>query len=159
MWIKMLRREELKVRVDGKSFHNLDHYQRQVKYIGHKAHPYDSFVLDHLEYDENGEPIVVNFQPITCPYITIPPVAKRKIRIPVSRLREEVEFLREGLRKYREKKRWERPYRKESDYKIFDPKEMKIEGLLKQRTRILEFDIDMPKRIREKYSGLIVDNS
>ena len=80
--------------------------------------------------------------------------ATRRIRIPISKLREEVSKLERALWKVLEDESNVRTIGEGQIQLRVNEQADRIRGLIKQRKDYLHFNLDMPKELESHYSGL-----
>ena len=88
--------EDVRIQVGNRSYHNLAHYSPNVKFTGPSIYgAFNSFTPEIFQYDESGKPDVAKFMPAFAGVGN----ATRRIKIPISRMREEISELERELSK------------------------------------------------------------
>lgn len=135
--------EDVRIQVGNRSYHNLAHYSPNCRYTGPSIYgAFNSFTPDIFEYDKSGKSSVAKFMP------TFAGVgrAKRRIRIPIPKLREEVSELERALWKALENESNVRTIGEEGQIQLrVNEPAVRIRELLEQRQDFLHFYVDMPK--------------
>ena len=143
--------EDVKIQVGNRSYHNLAHYSPNCRFTGPSIYgAFNSFTPDFFEYDESDEPVVAKFMPAFAGVGR----ATRRIRIPISKLREEVSKLERVLWKVLEDESNVRTIGEGQIQLRVNEQADRIRGLIKQRKDYLHFNLDMPKELESHYSGL-----
>ena len=152
MFSKEMLIEDVRIKVGNRSYHNLEHYSPNWISTGPSIYgAFNSFRPDIFENDESGEPVVAKFRE---PIVTGTGKGTKRIKIPISRMREEVSELEDALREAVDDESninivGEGKYQ----FRVNEQAE-RIRGLIKQRRDFLKMYIDMPKELEQKYSGL-----
>lgn len=143
--------EDVKIQIGNRSYHNLSHYSPNAKLTRPSIYgAFNSFTPDFFEYDESGEPVIAKFMPAFAGVGR----ATRRVRIPISKLREEVSELERALCKSLEDESNVRTFGEGSIQLRVNEQAERIRELIKQRNDYLHFYLDMPKELEQHYSGL-----
>lgn len=144
--------EDLKIRVGNRNYHNLDHYSPNWVSRGPSIYgAFNSFRSDALEYDESGKPTVAKFGPTIVAGVG---AAKRRIKIPISRIREEINELETELWKALEDES-NVTVIGEGKYKFRVNKQVdRVRGLIRQRKDFLHIHVDRFSELEKNYAGI-----
>lgn len=145
--------EDVRIQVGNRSYHNLAHYSPNCRFTGPSIYgAFNSFTPDIFQCDKTGEPTVAKFMPAFAGVGN----ATRKIRISISRMREEISELEDELWKAVDDESkgtviGEGRFR----FRVNEQTE-RIKGLFKQRKDFLDMYIDVPRQLERHYAGVAI---
>ena len=144
--------EDVRIQVGSRSYHNLDHYSPNWVSTGPSIYgAFNSFRPDTFEYDESGEPIVAKFRE---PIVRGIGKGTRRIRIPISRMREEISDLEDALWKAVDDESNVRVIGEGNIQLRVNEQAERIRELINQRKDFLKMYVDMPRELEQYYAGI-----
>ena len=142
--------EDVRIQVGNRSYHNLDHYSPNCRFTGPSIYgAFNSFTPDVFEY-ESGKPAVAKFMPAFAGVEN----ATKRIRIPISRMREEISDLEDALWKAVDDESNVRVIGEGNIQLRVNEQAEKIRELIKQRKDFLRMYVDMPRELEQHYAGI-----
>lgn len=144
--------EDVRIQVGNRSYHNLDHYSPNWISTGPSIYgAFNSFRPDTFEYNESGKPIVAKFRE---PLVLGTGKGTKRIRIPISRMREEISELEDALRDtIDDESNVTTIGEGRFQFRVNEQAE-RIRGLIKQRKDFLDMYVDMPRQLEQHYAGI-----
>ena len=146
--------EDVKIQVGSRSYHNLAHYSPNCRYAGPSIYgAFNSFTPDIFENSESDEPIIAKFMPAFAGVGD----ARRRIRIPISRMREEISELEDALLGAIDNASNVRTIGEgRFQFRINEQAE-RIKELIKQRKDFLSMYIDVPRELEQHYARMTLN--
>ena len=142
--------EDVRIQVGSRSYHNLGHYSPNCRFTGPSIYgAFNSFTPDVFEY-ESGKPVVAKFMPAFAGVEN----ATKRIRIPISRMREEISDLEDVLWKAVDDESNVRVIGEGNIQLRVNEQVERIRELIKQRKDFLEMYVDMPRELEQHYAGI-----